>query len=229
MKDFMQYSLLWRLSNGSLLTCLLCAVVTTGSLYVLRPCYCLRCLLCPLSGKNLCGECSLFLLAGISMLLCNSRPYSELGFVFSESAPQWGCCRCHLHGSRQLRTRAFHIFDRSGSVSVFLQCIVTVNKLLISSCLFISGVFITKGDLGVGTIVGSAVFNILVIIGVCGIFSGQVDYACFNILNIKLYRFTLFVSCDFSPFLLHRPSFWPGGRSSATPPSTSSLCWPWFW
>ncbi|XP_044061145.1 sodium/potassium/calcium exchanger 3-like isoform X9 [Siniperca chuatsi] len=35
------------------------------------------------------------------------------------------------------------------------------------------GVFITKGDVGVGTIVGSAVFNILVIIGICGIFSGQ--------------------------------------------------------
>ncbi|XP_072251702.1 sodium/potassium/calcium exchanger 3-like isoform X1 [Leuresthes tenuis] len=34
-------------------------------------------------------------------------------------------------------------------------------------------VFITKGDVGVGTIVGSAVFNILVIIGLCGIFSGQ--------------------------------------------------------
>ncbi|KAJ7996631.1 hypothetical protein DPEC_G00239050 [Dallia pectoralis] len=34
-------------------------------------------------------------------------------------------------------------------------------------------VFITKGDVGVGTIVGSAVFNILVIIGVCGIFAGQ--------------------------------------------------------
>lgn len=36
------------------------------------------------------------------------------------------------------------------------------------------GVFITKGDVGVGTIVGSAVFNVLVIIGLCGIFSGQV-------------------------------------------------------
>uniref|UniRef100_A0A3B4UVC3 Solute carrier family 24 member 6a n=1 Tax=Seriola dumerili TaxID=41447 RepID=A0A3B4UVC3_SERDU len=36
------------------------------------------------------------------------------------------------------------------------------------------GVFITKGDVGVGTIVGSAVFNILVIIGICGIFSKQV-------------------------------------------------------
>ncbi|XP_052005813.1 sodium/potassium/calcium exchanger 3 isoform X2 [Xyrauchen texanus] len=38
------------------------------------------------------------------------------------------------------------------------------------------GVFITKGDLGLGTIVGSAVFNILVIIGVCGIFAGQTIY-----------------------------------------------------
>ncbi|XP_033955500.1 sodium/potassium/calcium exchanger 3-like [Pseudochaenichthys georgianus] len=35
------------------------------------------------------------------------------------------------------------------------------------------GVFITKGDVGVGTIVGSAVFNILVIIGLCGIFAGH--------------------------------------------------------
>ncbi|XP_063189217.1 ras and Rab interactor 3-like [Chroicocephalus ridibundus] len=36
------------------------------------------------------------------------------------------------------------------------------------------GVFITHGDVGVGTIVGSAVFNILCIVGVCGIFAGQV-------------------------------------------------------
>lgn len=40
----------------------------------------------------------------------------------------------------------------------------------------IIGVFITHGDVGVGTIVGSAVFNILCIIGVCGIFAGQVVY-----------------------------------------------------
>ncbi|KAK2493243.1 hypothetical protein MC885_018501 [Smutsia gigantea] len=37
-----------------------------------------------------------------------------------------------------------------------------------------TGVFITHGDVGVGTIVGSAVFNILCIIGVCGLFAGQV-------------------------------------------------------
>ncbi|XP_077379519.1 sodium/potassium/calcium exchanger 3-like [Festucalex cinctus] len=37
----------------------------------------------------------------------------------------------------------------------------------------IIGVFVTKGDVGVGTIVGSAGFNILCIIGVCGFFAGQ--------------------------------------------------------
>lgn len=43
-------------------------------------------------------------------------------------------------------------------------------------CICCAGVFITKGDVGVGTIVGSAVFNILCIIGVCGIFAVQVKY-----------------------------------------------------
>uniref|UniRef100_A0A8C1VGV7 Solute carrier family 24 member 4b n=1 Tax=Cyprinus carpio TaxID=7962 RepID=A0A8C1VGV7_CYPCA len=42
------------------------------------------------------------------------------------------------------------------------------------------GVFITHGDVGVGTIVGSAVFNILCIIGLCGIFAGQVCLCIFS-------------------------------------------------
>lgn len=40
--------------------------------------------------------------------------------------------------------------------------------------IFFPGVFITKGDVGVGTIVGSAVFNILFVIGLCGILAGEV-------------------------------------------------------
>ncbi|CAG5126975.1 unnamed protein product [Candidula unifasciata] len=36
------------------------------------------------------------------------------------------------------------------------------------------GVFFAQSDVGVGTIVGSAVFNILFIIGVCGLFAGMV-------------------------------------------------------
>ena len=35
------------------------------------------------------------------------------------------------------------------------------------------GTFVTKSDLGIGTIVGSAVFNIFGVISVCGIFGGQ--------------------------------------------------------
>ncbi|XP_022806881.1 sodium/potassium/calcium exchanger 3-like [Stylophora pistillata] len=38
----------------------------------------------------------------------------------------------------------------------------------------IIGVFITKSDIGLGTIVGSAVFNILFIVAVCGLFAGTV-------------------------------------------------------
>ncbi|XP_074648859.1 sodium/potassium/calcium exchanger 4-like [Tubulanus polymorphus] len=40
------------------------------------------------------------------------------------------------------------------------------------------GVFIAKGDVGVGTIVGSAVFNILFVIGICGLLAGAVVPLC---------------------------------------------------
>lgn len=36
------------------------------------------------------------------------------------------------------------------------------------------GTFITEGDIGVGTIVGSAVFNILAVAACCGIAAGMV-------------------------------------------------------
>ena len=37
------------------------------------------------------------------------------------------------------------------------------------------GIFVAKGDVGVGTIVGSAVFNIVCVIGVCGLFVNAVS------------------------------------------------------
>jgi sodium/potassium/calcium exchanger 3 len=37
------------------------------------------------------------------------------------------------------------------------------------------GIFVAKGDVGVGTIVGSAVFNIVCVIGVCGMFVNAVS------------------------------------------------------
>lgn len=38
------------------------------------------------------------------------------------------------------------------------------------------GTFVTEGDLGVGTIVGSAVFNILAVPACCGLFGKMVQY-----------------------------------------------------
>ena len=49
---------------------------------------------------------------------------------------------------------------------------ITEIQLLLA---FAQGVFITKGDIGVGTIIGSAVFNVLFVIGVCGIGAGTVS------------------------------------------------------
>ncbi|XP_078787785.1 sodium/potassium/calcium exchanger 3 isoform X2 [Oryzias latipes] len=58
----------------------------------------------------------------------------------------------------------------------------------------IIGVFITKGDVGVGTIVGSAVFNILCIIGVCGLFSLQtIRLSCWPLLRDSTY-YTMSIS-----------------------------------
>jgi len=37
----------------------------------------------------------------------------------------------------------------------------------------IMGTFVTESDLGIGTIVGSAVFNIFGVIAACGLFTGQ--------------------------------------------------------
>lgn len=40
----------------------------------------------------------------------------------------------------------------------------------------IIGVFITEGDIGIGTILGSAVFNVLFVVGACGLGAGTVLY-----------------------------------------------------
>ena len=46
-----------------------------------------------------------------------------------------------------------------------------------------TGVFVAKGDVGVGTIVGSAVFNILFVVGICGVLKSEHEaqhYGCYE-------------------------------------------------
>lgn len=56
-------------------------------------------------------------------------------------------------------------------VGATFMAAATSSPELFINCI---GTFITKGDLGVGTVVGSAVFNILAVPACCGLFAGQV-------------------------------------------------------
>lgn len=55
--------------------------------------------------------------------------------------------------------------------ATFMAAVTSSPELFIN---FI-GTFVTKGDLGVGTVVGSAVFNNLAVPACCGLFAGQVS------------------------------------------------------
>lgn len=67
------------------------------------------------------------------------------------------------------------------------------------------GTFITEGDIGVGTIVGSAVFNILAVAACCGLAAGMVsDASGVNVLGLL---FTLITHCSAC-----RSSRWTGGQ-----------------
>lgn len=48
------------------------------------------------------------------------------------------------------------------------------KDLMTIFCFLIIGVFITEGDIGIGTILGSAVFNVLFVVGACGLGAGTV-------------------------------------------------------
>lgn len=48
------------------------------------------------------------------------------------------------------------------------------------------GTFITKSDIGVGTVVGSAVFNVLAVPACCGLFAGQVSCCQERKLNSRM-------------------------------------------
>lgn len=63
---------------------------------------------------------------------------------------------------------------------IFISFPCHASSLLLASKLkcalysLLSGVFVTKGDIGVSTIVGSAVYNLLGICGACGLLASMV-------------------------------------------------------
>lgn len=63
--------------------------------------------------------------------------------------------------------------------ATFMAAATSAPELFVNAI----GTFITEGDIGVGTIVGSAVFNILAVPACCGIGAGMVSRSFFHPLN----------------------------------------------
>jgi Ca2+/Na+ antiporter len=55
--------------------------------------------------------------------------------------------------------------------ATFMAAATSAPELFVN----VIGTFITEGDIGLGTIVGSAVFNILAVAACCGIGAGKVN------------------------------------------------------
>lgn len=66
--------------------------------------------------------------------------------------------------------------------ATFMAAATSAPELFVNAI----GTFITEGDIGVGTIVGSAVFNILAVPACCGIGAGMVSICDLN--NFKAIR-----------------------------------------
>lgn len=71
----------------------------------------------------------------------------------------------------------YYLFKVMNYENIIYNDIYILNVLNIFIFYFYLGVFIIKGDVGVGMIVGFVVFNIFVVIGLCGILVGEV-YIC---------------------------------------------------
>lgn len=73
--------------------------------------------------------------------------------------------------------------------ATFMAAATSAPELFVN----VIGTFITEGDIGVGTIVGSAVFNILAVAACCGIGAGMVSL---------IYIFMSYINSEFLLFLL---------------------------
>ena len=78
-------------------------------------------------------------------------------------------CDDYFVPSLEQMTKKLHM-DSDVAGATFMAVGSSAPELFTS----IIAVFITKSDIGLGTIVGSAVFNILFIVAICGLFAGSV-------------------------------------------------------
>lgn len=92
------------------------------------------------------------------------------------------------------------------------------------------GTFVTEGDLGVGTIVGSAVFNILAVPACCAIFANEVKFARLNSQGVvpscaRYLSRTIVVFAGAEPGMVARDTRLAGIRFHGSSPDPDSVGW----
>lgn len=96
------------------------------------------------------------------------------------------------------------------ALDYFHQCVHIVPFLKASMCSSrVSGVFVTKGDIGVSTIVGSAVYNLLGICAACGLLASMVQSDTifrWGLPNLYIHYYLLWVKAGESLYALCRLS-----------------------
>lgn len=178
--------------------------VIAGGLHVLRPGTSVRWLLCTFTRENMWGKLvtapllrlclhiwSLKVMHSDENTVTCTFPSVCTHSVFiwakmSQERLSWRQAVQLLNSSPLSSVRSLHTWHTVSEPSSWEWLLLLIwdvsywspsaGLMSVTLCHCCAGVFITKGDVGVGTIVGSAVFNILCIIGVCGIFSLQVQY-----------------------------------------------------
>lgn len=83
-----------------------------GSLHVPSPCHNMRRILCDVTGEDLWGRFRVCVWGSRSPTEFLNARDSKLCLLCAEIRSEWGRCRCYLHGSWQLRTRALCIHHR---------------------------------------------------------------------------------------------------------------------
>jgi Ca2+/Na+ antiporter len=96
--------------------------------------------------------------------------------------------------------------------ATFMAAATSAPELFVN----VIGTFITEGDIGVGTIVGSAVFNILAVAACCGIGAGIVSIGSSAATGLPLQRETYYRSSH-----LQSTAFWP--ERNAAPLNAENL------
>lgn len=96
-------------------------------------------------------------------------------------------CKCNLQCINKTKPKSklikiFSALNMSNDVAgaTFMAAATSAPELFVN----VIGTFITEGDIGIGTIVGSAVFNILAVAACCGIGAGMVN-------NLTLIQFVV--------------------------------------